>query len=262
MRRTALTRGAAFTLVEVVLAILIISGIMTVLLYFYHRSAQVRQAALEETEFLSTSRMLLEQITMELRTARAVEDQFIALEGSSNSISFVCTSIPQTARWIVSTNESVLLAPSTDLKRVTYRLMSDTNVLFRQGIDRVEELLHGAAFTSGTNATEFVSAETNLTTYLETSLFTTNQVLRMPPLLTERVQFLNFRYWAGTNWVDAWSGMDLPAGVEVTVGRDPMPAEAAAEGYPFEFFRRVIYLPHSTHPSNMVQVVEPEASFL
>ena len=38
----------AFTLVEVVLAILIISGIMTVLLYFYHRAAQVRQAALEQ----------------------------------------------------------------------------------------------------------------------------------------------------------------------------------------------------------------------
>src|SRR6187549_2648205 len=120
--KSAKTR-AAFTLVEVVLAILIISGIMTVLLYFYHRSAQVRQAALEETEFLSTSRMLLEQITMELRTARVAEDQFIGLEGSSNSISFVCTSIPQMARWIVSTNESVVLPPATDLKRVSYRLL-------------------------------------------------------------------------------------------------------------------------------------------
>jgi type II secretory pathway pseudopilin PulG len=252
-------RRAAFTLVEVVLAILIISGIMTVLLYFYHRAAQVRQAALEETEFLSTSRMLLEQITMELRTARAVEDQFIALEGSSNTISFVCTSIPQMGRWIVSTNESVALPPATDLKRVTYRFVGGTNALGRNGIDRVEELLLGGAFTSGTNATEFVSAgETNLVADAETNFFTTNQVLRMPPLLTERVQFLNFRYWAGTNWVDAWSGMDLPAGVEVTVGRDPMPAEGAPEGYPFELFRRVIYLPNSTHPSNVVQVAEEE----
>jgi len=250
---------AAFTLVEVVLAILIISGIMTVLLYFYHRSAQVRQAALEETEFLSTSRMLLEQITMELRTARVAEDQFIGLEGSSNSISFVCTSIPQMARWIVSTNESVVLPPATDLKRVSYRLLSGTNILDRKGIDRAEELLHGAAFTAGTNATEFVNtAETNLTGEAETNFFTTNQIARMPPLLTERVQFLGFRYWAGTNWTDSWSGMDLPTGVEVTVARDPMPVDAAAEEYPFEVFRRVIYLPNSTHPSNVVQVAQPE----
>jgi hypothetical protein len=35
-----------------------------------------------------------------------------------------------------------------------------------------------------------------------------------------------------------------------------MPAESA-EGYPFEFFRRVIYLPNSDHPENIV-VTAPE----
>ena len=250
---------AAFTLVEVILAILIISGIMTVLLYFYHRSAQVRQAALEETEFLSTSRMLFEQITTELRSARVVEDQFVGLEGTSNSITFVCTSIPQMARWIVSTNESVILPPTTDLKRVSYNLLTGTNIFERRGVDRTEELLLGAAFTSGTNATEFVSAgETNLTLEGDTNLFTTNLLVRARPPLTERVQYLQFRYWAETNWIESWSGLDLPGGVEVTMGRDPMPADAGAEGYPFELFRRVIYLPNSTHRSNVVQVAQPE----
>src|SRR5688500_5469790 len=103
----------AFTLVEVVLAILIISGIMTVLLYFYQRAAHVREAALQEAEFLSTTRMFLEQLSSELRTARIVEDQFIGLEGTSNSLSFVCTSVPQMARWITSTNEMVVLPPAT-----------------------------------------------------------------------------------------------------------------------------------------------------
>jgi type II secretory pathway pseudopilin PulG len=256
-------KRAAFTLVEVVLAILIISGIMTVLLFFYQRAAQARQAALEETEFLSTSRMLLEQITMELRTARAMEDQFVGLEGSSNSISFVCTTIPQTARWIVSSNEAVILPPASDLKRVTYRLLTGTNTFEPKGVDREEELLLGAAFTAGTNATEFVNAgETNLVAESETNLYTTNQILRAKPPLTERVQFLQFRYWAGTNWIDSWSGLDLPTGVEVTVGRDPMPADAPAEGYPFELFRRVIFLPNSMHPSNHVEVAQPEESFL
>jgi type II secretory pathway pseudopilin PulG len=256
--QTPWLRKTAFTLVEVILAILIISGIMTVLLYFYHRAAQVRQAALEETEFLSTSRMLFEQLTTELRSARVVQDQFIGLEGDSNSITFVCTSIPQMARWIVSTNETVLLPPATDLKKVSYWLLTGTNMVERRGIDRTEELLLGAAFTSGTNATEFVSAgETNLTLEGDTNLFTTNLLVRAKAPLTERVQYLQFRYWAGTNWVESWSGMNLPDGVEITMGRDPIPLDAAAEGYPFEFFRRVIYLPNSTHPSNVVQVAEP-----
>ena len=253
----------AFTLVEVILAILIISGIMTVLLYFYQRSAQVRQAVLEETEFLSTSRMLFEQITTELRSARVVEDQFTGMEGTSNSVAFVCTSIPQMARWIVSTNESVVLPPASDLKKVTYRLLTGTNTFERKGVDRTEELLLGAAFTSGTNATEFVSAgETNLTLESDTNLFTTNLLARAKPPLTERVQYLQFRYWAGTNWVESWSGMNLPGGVEVTMGREPMPVDAGAEGYPFELFRRVIYLPNSTHPSNVVQVAAPEEGYL
>jgi prepilin-type N-terminal cleavage/methylation domain-containing protein len=256
-------RRAGFTLVEVILAILIISGIMTVLLYFYHRSAQVRQAVIEETEFLSTSRMLFEQLSTELRSARIVEDQFLGLEGTSNSISFVCTSIPQTARWITSTNEAVILPPSTDLKRVSYRLLSGTNTFERRGIDRLEELVLGAAFTSGTNATEFVSAsETNLTADIEASSISTNFIFRGRLPLTEKVQFIQFRYWAGTNWIDSWGGMDLPGGVEITVGRDPMPAEGSAEGYPFELFRRVVYLPNSTHPTNRVVIETAEELFL
>lgn len=253
-------RTRAFTLVEVILAILIISGIMTVLLYFYHRAAQVRQAALQEAEFLSTTRMFLEQLSSELRTARIVDDQFIGFNGTSNSITFVCTSVPQMARWIASTNESVALPPATDLKRVSYRLLGGTNTLEVRGLDRTEELLLGSAFTSGTNATEFLDVtETNLTESADASA--TNLVVRRLPL-TDKIQHLQFRYWEGTNWIDTWSGFDLPAGVEVTVGKDPMPDDAAAEGYPFELFRRVIYLPNSDHPDNIVATEPLEESFL
>lgn len=249
-------RAGAFTLVEVVLAILIISGIMTVLLYFYHRAAQVRQAALEEAEFLSTTRMLLEQLSSELRTARAVEDQFIGLEGSSNAISFVCTSVPQMARWIISTNETVALPPVTDLKRISYRLLGGTNILERKGLDRREELLLGSAFTAGTNATEFIdTAATNLTSALATDSSATNQLAAPRLPLTDKIQHLQFRYWSGTNWLDSWGGLDLPRGIEVIVGSDPIPMEggtSVTESYPFEFFRRVIFLPNSDHPDNAV----------
>ncbi|HTG44624.1 MAG TPA: hypothetical protein VK633_08845 [Verrucomicrobiae bacterium] len=261
MRPAKAARAAAFTLVEVVLAILIISAIMTVLLYFYQRAVEVRQLVLEEVEFLSVDRMFMEQISGELRSARVIEDQFIGLEGSSNSISFVCTSIPQTARWITSTNETVVLPPVTDLKRVTYRLLSGTNVLAITGVDRTEEVLTGAAFTAGTNATEFVNAAgTNVISETSADLIGTNEVQLIRRPLTDRIKLLQFRYWAGTNWVDAWSGLDLPGGVEITLGKEPMPAEASsgssgtgsAEQYPFEMYRRVVFLPNSVPPANRV----------
>ena len=252
-------RNRAFTLVEVVLAILIISGIMTVLLYFYHRAAMVRQAALQEAEFLSTTRMFLEQLSSELRTARVVEDQFIGLEGNSNSLTFICTSVPQMARWITSTNELVTLPPTTDLKRVTYQLIGGTNLMQPRGLDRREELLLGSAFTSGTNATEFVEvADTNAVESADASA--TNLVTRPLPL-TDKIQHLQFRYWQGTNWVESWSGLNLPLGIEVVVAKDAMPTEGLIEGEEFEVFRRVIYLPNSDHPENAV-AIEPAEELL
>jgi len=248
----------AFTLVEVILAILIISGIMTVLLFFYQRAAQVRQAAMEEAEFLSISRMLLDQITAELRAARNVEDQFAWLEGASNSLSFACTAVPRSARWISSTNDPIVLPPATDLRRVAYRLVTSTNTAAPGGITRTEEMLLGPGLTAGTNATEFINpAETNLTAEASAELPAASAAAARS-LLTDRIRFLQFRYWSGTNWVDSWSDFDLPGGVEISIGRDPLPPEAGSEGYPFELFRRAVYLPNSPPPANQINLAPVE----
>jgi type II secretory pathway pseudopilin PulG len=255
MRIARKSLARAFTLVEVILAILIISAIMTVLLYFYQRSVEVRQNVLEEAEFLSVSRMLMEQLTTELRSARIVEDQFIGLEGSSNSVTFVTTSIPVTARWITSTNDAVVLPAVTDLKRVTYRLLAGTNVLDIRGLDRTEELLTAAAFTAGTNSTEFVNASgTNVLSETDTNLFSTNDVQLVRRPLTDRMKRL-----------DSWSRLELPAGVEITIGKDPAPPEsvapatesAAPEESSPDVFRRVVYLPSSAPAANKVAPSDP-----
>jgi prepilin-type N-terminal cleavage/methylation domain-containing protein len=59
-----------------------------------------------------------------------------------------------------------------------------------------------------------------------------------------QAQFVRFRYWDGSSWLEAWDAPDLPIGVEVSLGMEPLPAEMTAEEYPFELYRRVVYLPN------------------
>ena len=62
-----------------------------------------------------------------------------------------------------------------------------------------------------------------------------------PPVI-EEIRFLQFRYWSGTNWLDAWGGSRMPGGVEVSMASEPLPAGTELTEYPGEIFRRVIYL--------------------
>jgi len=64
--------------------------------------------------------------------------------------------------------------------------------------------------------------------------------------LTDAVGFLYFRYWDGTGWVKTWSDAALPKGVEINLGVEGVSPGTVPEDYPFELFRRVVYLPGST----------------
>ena len=59
-----------------------------------------------------------------------------------------------------------------------------------------------------------------------------------------QAQFVRFRYWDGSTWLEAWNTPDLPVGVEVSLGLEALPAETSPDEYPFELYRRVIYLPN------------------
>jgi hypothetical protein len=163
------------------------------------------------------------------------------------------------ARWMANTNEPLNLPPMTDLKRVHYNLMGGTNLTAVRGLDRVEEWLLGTAMTVGTNGTDFADRPdraTNAIPGLDGDLDTTNLVSSMRLPLTERIQFLAFRYWNGKEWVESWSGMELPGGVEIILGHEPMPKDSG-EVYPYELMRRVVYLPNSIPPENQI-LLEPD----
>ena len=66
-------------------------------------------------------------------------------------------------------------------------------------------------------------------------------------LLTDHVRFLHLRYWSEGDWVESWDGGDLPLAVEIVLGAEALPADLAPEEYPYETFRRVVYVPGSEH---------------
>lgn len=252
LRKASLRR--AFTLVEVILSIIIILGILAVVLYFYQQAADVRKKALDETEYVTTARMFLEQLSIELHTAQTVESQFIGLEGSSNWIAFVTTSLPQTTRWIIRTNEPAVTVPNTDLKRVEYTLPYSTNLTELTALVRSERLLGVASLVETnlvTSTNEPASEPPTFVTSESTEPATNVVHVASGPVLTDRIQYLQFRYWNGTDWTDSWNSLSLPRGVEVSLGPAPMTFGETNE-YPHQVFRRVIHLPRSSHPGNEV----------
>ena len=212
-------RSSAFTLLEVVLAIIIAIAILVAALAFYQQATSLRGQLLEESERLSAVRQVMDRLSADLRVA-PVHNQ-IGFTGDSNSLRFVTTGLPVQPGAIES-----------DLKRVSYRATfsgDGTNVAV-SGLLRTEE-----------PAVELVASP--LAPALATIAGDTNAPTTATEPLTEAIRFLSFRFWDGAAWRDNWSGSAPPSGVEVSLGFEPLPADATPDQYPGEVFRRVIFLP-------------------
>ena len=232
--------NAGFTLIEVVLAISIAAGILMVVLLFYHQTETLRSRLLDETTRLATMRLVMERFNTELASARLSGPHGQGLSGGADNLQFVKLSFP--SPWD-RTNAPLALATASPLRLVSYSLVQDTNNVTDSGLLRSETSL---AQGSSTNASLLATNDPSV------SLSSGGPVPRNGTVANQ-IQFLHFRYWDGSVWAEAWTGPDLPMGVEVSLGADPLPTELPADEYPFELYRRVIYLPnHATNsPPNL-----------
>jgi type II secretory pathway pseudopilin PulG len=220
---------SAFTLVEVLLAVGIIAGLLMVVLYFYQQAAELRTELLLDAERSSAARLLMDRLTTELRAARSHTFYEVPLVGGSSYLQFITTDLPSQTAW---TGERLgrITKPESDLKLVSYGAevsLEDTNVV---GLARAEEALVELRTAVASEVVLPVSGDTNKA----------NRIL-----ITEAFRYMRFRYHDGYKWLESWNDTFLPKGVEVTLGSEPMPADAEVEEYPYEVFRRVIALPSS-----------------
>jgi len=215
-----------FTLIEVVLAIGIAMAIMLVLLFFYNQAANLRAQLMQEAERLSTIRLLMDRLTMELRGTRAHAFYEVTFLGDTQFIQFARTDLVSPAAW--NHGERVSSA-QTDLKLVRYSLSSDTNGA--PGLYREEEPL----VETRTVRSASVTADIN--------------PLKRPEPLSDQIRYAHFRYWDGTKWSETWEKTRPPVGVEISLGFEPPVVDEQGK-LSGEFFRRVVYLPGAVakHP--------------
>ena len=220
-------RGArAFTLVEVILAISIAIGILVVALYFYSQATNLRAQLLEESDRISSIRLVMDRLTSELRNAFAQPQT--GFHGDATSLQFVTTEPPSRA------SATRVGTPRTDLRLISYGLsktLDGTNEV-ATGLTRTEQpLVEKPASTSA-----FSSA---------TTLDATNAPARSLEPMTDSIRLLRIWYWDGNGWLATWKSDQLPRGVEITLGAEPLPDDASILDYRGELYRRVIYLPTS-----------------
>jgi type II secretory pathway component PulJ len=217
----------AFTLLEVLLAVAISAGMLAVVLFFYTQTANLRVQLFYETSKISAARLLLDRLTADLTNARRCESMQGGLNGTSDSLDLVRLELPNLSGW-TNAPDVAPAAPGAPFRLIRYsalRALGETTV---SGLARSEEPLQSRPLEL---------AE-------ESELSSTNAVAsRLAPLTIDQFLYLRFRYWNGSAWLDSWSAPELPAGVEVSLGAEPLPEEATLGEYPSEIFRRVIYLP-------------------
>ena len=226
-RRTSARGEGGFTLLEVILAVTIAVGMMAVVLYYYSQAATLRNQVLQETGRINTARMILERLTAELRTALPGSALYSGMTGASNELQFVRLDAPIVSPLTMDTNLPASSSPVT-LKKIHYLFTAAEEETNNASLVRIETPLVFAQAAAVTNEVE--------------ELPTTNAVPKGLEL-THELKFVVFRYWNGSAWQDFWDKASLPLGIEVSLGAEALPPELPPEEYPFDLYRRTIYLP-------------------
>ena len=235
-------RARAFTLVEVILAISIAIGLLVVALCFQGQAANLRAQLLDESDRIATMRLVMDRLAADLRTAFA-QPQY-GFTGDATSLRFVTVEGPsRTAR---TTGSSI----RADLRLVTYGLgktIEGTNEIV-SGLTRTEQPL----LEKPSPRTAFAAP---------VAPEATNAPARGPEPMTDAIRFLRIWYWDGYGWSATWDSSQLPRGVEITLGTEPLPEDASLVDYPGDLFRRVIHLPASREVDDFFDFLDaPETS--
>jgi len=219
------SRARAFTLIEIVLAIGISIALAAAVLGFYQQVSAVRadfDGQLREVQVAAAHRAVMDRMTEELRSAVAYPS-VMGLHGGQTELRWVVAAVPGPAAWAVRKITDEPVPPEQDLRMVGFRIRqyeNDAGDWIVEGLERLEQRLLTARVTEE------------------------GEQIRST-LMAPQFKFLALRYWdaGGGQWVTSWSSGGLPAAVEISLGREPLPENTVPEEYPYPTVRRVVCVP-------------------
>jgi hypothetical protein len=202
-----------------------------VMLHFYRQAADLRTQLLQEAERVSSIRLVMDQITADLRCARNESGARLGLSGDSTSLRLVKAAVPSLSAW--RAGQAGVVALESDLRSVAYSLST--------AISGTNRVVNGLVRTEESSVENRQSVE--VARRGQGPAEKEPSAAPAPEPLSEAIGYIRFRYWDGSSWRETWGASSLPVGVEVTLASEP-PTEATEPGQQSgEIFRRVVYLP-------------------
>ncbi|MBI5722770.1 MAG: hypothetical protein HZA50_02345 [Planctomycetes bacterium] len=213
----------AFTLMEVILAVAMSAALLTGVMSLQSSATDTRNSLMADAQRSAARRLVMDRLTTELAAAVVYPFINLGLEGQTDNVSFITACLPGQAAWAVRNITEAPISPEFDLQKLVYRpsTVTDDNGLARVvGIERTCQKIVAAK-----TAQEGVEIQVQF--------------------ITSQFKFIRLRYWddSSKQWMDSWNQRDLPLGVEVSLGAEPLPENTDPVDYPYEVHSRIIYLP-------------------
>ena len=266
-------RRTAFTLLEVLLALVIATGLLSTAMYFYQKSSRFRSDLILETERIASARLILNRMSTELRSTLHHPVRNIGFKGGSNWVEFLKTEIPSEASWAMSTeNSSSSAYPEAGYRLIRYELAmknvidtgldntANREMIENLNLDNNSDVAPGGDFPSLKQGDAIDRTERRLLT----AKASTNSLatVRIEPVrITDQLKYMQLRYLNNGNWAENWGGPNPPAGIEISLGIDPLSVTNLLEEYTNHVYRRIVRIPTSIasiNPPNETNLVEEQ----
>lgn len=231
LRQDVVRARKGMTLLEVTLAVALTIALMMGAISFYRHVLDVREqltGEFRQAQRTSVRRATMDRLTDELRSSMVFPFLQLGMSGQAMEVQFVTAGVPGAGAWAVTNITDQPIEKESDLRIVGYRLriVEDPNGQERiEGLERTEQK---------TLAAEVVQEGEQI----------------QGTLIAPQFKFVAFRYWdsQSSQWVENWSGGDLPMAVEIVLGAEPLPEDLPPAEYPYATFRRIVYVPGGAQP--------------
>ena len=255
------------------MAVVIATGLLSTAMYYYQKSSRFRSDLILETERIASARLILNRMSTELRSTLHHPVRNIGFKGGSNWVEFLKTEIPSEASWAMSTEISSSSAyPEAGYRLIRYELAmknvidtgldntANREMIENLNLDNNSDVAPGGDFPSLKQGDAIDRTERRLLT----AKASTNSLatVRIEPVrITDQLKYMQLRYFNNGNWAENWGGPNPPAGIEISLGIDPLSVTNLLEEYTNHVYRRIVRIPTSIAsitPPNETNLVEEQ----